>query len=169
MKQKHANRPNWERIIEKRYFQEYICEDNYEGYISYLFLDSVKEPLIAEYGTKKICILDNGFTWMMLFPSNQLYSVTVMINEQDKVVQWYFDIIHSLEITPAGVPYINDLYLDLIVLPNGEMIVKDEDELNLAFKEGLISDGRNTAKGELCRVNSDKQGERCGEKLWLER
>jgi len=140
MKQKHADRSNWERVIEKRYFQEYINEKNYQGYLTYLCLDKVKEPLNAKYGTKKICIVDNGFSWMMFFPTNELYSVTVMINEEYKVLQWYFDIIHSLELTPDGIPYINDMYLDIVVLPNGELIVKDEDELNIAYNEGLISD-----------------------------
>lgn len=140
MKQKHADRPNWGRILIKRYFQEYISNDEYEGYISYLLLDKAKETLTVKYDTDEICIVDDGFSWMMFFPKNKLYSLTVMINQDYKVLQWYFDIIKSMELTNEGIPLINDMYLDYVVLPNGKLIVKDEEELKNALIDEIISD-----------------------------
>lgn len=140
MKQKHANRPDWGRILHKRYFQEHLIEDDFEGYITYLLLDAVKEPLIVKYGIDEICIADDGYSWIMLFPTNKLYSLTVMINQEYEVLQYYFDIVKSIEISTEGIPFIEDMYLDYIVLPNGSLIVKDEEELDEAYQTNLISD-----------------------------
>ena len=41
-----------------------------------------------------------------------------------------------------GVPYFYDLYLDLIVYPDGNVIVDDMDELQAAFKAGEITEAQ---------------------------
>lgn len=38
-----------------------------------------------------------------------------------------------------GIPYFDDLYLDLIVFPNGEIKVDDMDELEEALRQGDIT------------------------------
>ena len=38
-----------------------------------------------------------------------------------------------------NVPYFYDLYLDLVVYPNGDIIVDDKDELEEALKNGEIT------------------------------
>lgn len=138
MKVKYANRPDWGRILERRYSQEYVREGDFEGYVTYLFLDKVKSPLIAQYGKDSVCFVDDGYIWMMFFPIGGSYSVTVMINAKYEVVQWYFDMIASLELTEEGVPFVKDMYLDYIYLPSGRLVVKDEDELREALRSGAI-------------------------------
>jgi predicted RNA-binding protein associated with RNAse of E/G family len=139
MKQKQANRPNWSRIIQSRYHQEYVKTEFFEGYVTYLLLDSIVEPLIVRYETDELCIVDHGYTWIMIFPVDSHYCLTMMINKDYEVLQWYFDIIYSLEMSPEGIPVINDLYLDIIYLPNGKIIIKDTDELNNALNDRSIS------------------------------
>ncbi|MFD0871599.1 Protein of uncharacterised function (DUF402) [Chlamydia abortus] len=139
MKLKFADRPNWTRIIKKRYVQKYVRDHCFEGYISWLFLDEVKEPLTMKYGSQEICIADDGYFWLMFFPNNKHHSLTVMINEQNKVMQWYFDIVKSIKLTDEGIPVIEDLYLDLVVLPNEQYYILDEDELDAALEEGAMN------------------------------
>lgn len=138
MKVKYANRPDWGRILEKRYSQEYVQEGDFEGYVACLFLDKVQSPLIVQYGEESLCIADDGFMWMIFFPIDRSYSVTVMINSRYEVVQWYFDMIATLELTDEGVPFVQDMYLDYIYLPSGRLIVKDEDELREALRTEAI-------------------------------
>jgi predicted RNA-binding protein associated with RNAse of E/G family len=139
MKQKIADRPNWARIIQKRYFQEYIQDDLFEGYISFLFLDQVRAPVNVRYGIRDVCIVDHKYSWLMFFPDNKQYSLTVMIDSNNEIMQWYFDIVKTIQLTDEGVPVIVDLYLDLVVLPNGEHYILDEDELITALEEGEIN------------------------------
>lgn len=140
MKTKIADRPNWSRIIRKRYFQQYVRDDSFEGHLSFLFLDEVKDPLRVKYGSREVCIVDHNYVWMMFFPVNKPYSLTVMVDRDHNVVQWYFDIIKSIQLTNEGVPVIEDLFLDLVVLPNGELYLLDEDELAAALENKEIDE-----------------------------
>ncbi|MBD3922135.1 DUF402 domain-containing protein [Paenibacillus sp. PR3] len=139
-KQKQADRPDWRRIAAKRYVQTHRRTESFQGYVTYLLLDKVVEPLVVNYGADDICIADDGFVWIMLIPEHQNYCVTVMVNAGDAVVQWYFDIIHSTALSPDGIPLINDLYLDYIHLPDGTTIVKDMKELAKALQDGIITE-----------------------------
>lgn len=140
MKQKIANRPHWTRILKKRYYQQYVRDGWFEGYISFLCLDQVKEPLFVRYADENICIADHGYCWIMLFPVNSRHSVTIMLDDKDQVQQWYFDVIWLTELNDEGVPVIYDLYLDLVQLPDGRYFVLDELELLDARTEGIIND-----------------------------
>ena len=55
-----------------------------------------------------------------------------MFNEKVTIIQWYIDICIQNGVE-NGRPFWDDLYLDLIVLPYGEMIQKDADELEEAW------------------------------------
>lgn len=138
MKRKIADRPNWARIIQKRYYQEFIQDDVFEGHVSLLFLDQVREPVHVKYGSREVCIVDHRYWWLMFFPENASYCLTVMIDGNMEIKQWYFDIVRSIQFTEEGVPVIEDLYLDVVVLPNGEHYILDEDELIAAYEEGEI-------------------------------
>ena len=140
MKRKFADAPNWERIEQSRYYQEYVTSKEFEGYVTYLILEKVINPLFVNYSDENILLADDGYTWMMFFPKNELYAVTVMINYRYEIIQWYFDIIKSVGITDKGIPYLNDMYLDYILLSNGRLITKDEDELENARLENVITE-----------------------------
>jgi len=138
MKRKLADRPNWSRILKKEYKQTYINDNSFHGYISSLTLQEVKDPLYVKYETEELCIVDDGYLWVMHFPDGMNYSTTTTIDRQGRIVQWYFDVVHSQGITEDGVPYIDDLYLDLVYLPDGRIFILDEDELAEALRNGLI-------------------------------
>lgn len=153
MKQKQADRPNWQRIIEKRYFQEYIQDECFEGDVSFLFLDKVRQPLMVNYDGEETCIVNDGYCWLMFFPKDDLFSLTVVLNEENKIVQGYFDIIKEMEYSATGIPIIHDLYLDIVCLPDGRLFILDEDELIEALEQGAISlEDFNIAKREMEKV-----------------
>lgn len=153
MKRNYANRPNWSRIIEKRYKQKYIKDETFDGHISCLYLDKVRQPLVVTYADEQVCIVDDGYKWLMLFPKAKHYSLTIMINNSTKIVQWYFDIVKSNELTQEGIPFSYDLYLDCVLLPNGKHFMLDEDELDNALITGIISDAEHKiAKKEAKKI-----------------
>lgn len=67
------------------------------------------------------------------------YTLTTMLNEKHEVVQWYFDICSGNKINDLGIPYYDDLYLDVVLLPTGEILLLDEDELEKALEENDIT------------------------------
>jgi len=55
-------------------------------------------------------------------------------------VQWYIDICKTQGVTEQQVPWFDDLFLDIVVLPGGETLLLDEDELEEALDEGQITE-----------------------------
>ena len=62
-----------------------------------------------------------------------------MFDDKGQVVQWYIDICKTQGLTDQQVPWFDDLYLDVVVLPSGEVFLLDEDELEEAFGDGAVT------------------------------
>jgi predicted RNA-binding protein associated with RNAse of E/G family len=139
LKKKYGDRSDWKRVIKKAYAQAHIITAEFTGYITLLRIDQVTEPLFVQYGNKKICIVDNGYMWLQHFPIGNFHSVTTMFDSTGHIVQWYIDICQGNDIDERNVPCFDDLYLDIIVLPTGEVIQKDSNELEEALSQGIIS------------------------------
>ncbi|MFJ7932695.1 DUF402 domain-containing protein [Peribacillus sp. NPDC096448] len=70
-------------------------------------------------------------------PLRKKHSVTTMFDINGNIVQWYIDVCLGNGVD-NDIPYLDDLYLDIILLPSGEIIQKDADELEEAFLNGII-------------------------------
>ncbi|MBO1511112.1 DUF402 domain-containing protein [Metabacillus bambusae] len=139
LKRKYGDRPDWKRVIKKEYRQLFLDTEGFKGYISLIKINSVLEPLYVQYGEKRFCIVDDNYIWLQHFPSEQRYSVTTMFNPKGEVVQWYIDICKQNGIE-NNVPWMDDLFLDIVVLPTGDVIQKDTDELEDALNQGIIDE-----------------------------
>lgn len=115
-----------------------IDEPFFKGYACFLKLKNVENPLIVYNGKENICIKDNDFEWIEVYPTNENYAITIMYDNKGNLIEWYFDISKKIGIE-NGIPYEDDLYLDLVIMPNGERIVIDEDELLNAKENGDIT------------------------------
>jgi uncharacterized protein len=138
LKRKIGDCYDWKRVTQRAYAQEYVETEEFSGYITLLRIDKVAQPLFAQYGTKKVCIADDGYMWLFHYPNDSLHAVTTMFDAAGRIVQWYIDICQGYEVDERGVPFFHDLYLDLIVLSSGEVIQKDSDELEEALRDGVI-------------------------------
>ena len=101
-------------------------------------MNEVKAPLIVEYLDKKLCIVDRQYSWLQQLPLNENFAITSMFNENGEIIQWYIDITYENGVE-NGEPYMVDLFLDIVVLPTGEIIEKDKDELEEALKNNWIT------------------------------
>ncbi|WP_423410158.1 DUF402 domain-containing protein [Heyndrickxia sp. MSNUG] len=137
LKRKYGDRAEWTRVTDRRFTQAYLDEVEFKGYVTYLKVLEVTEPLFVQYGEKKVCIVDNGFTWLQHFPQDEQFSVTTMFDSNGEIVQWYIDICHQIGIE-NGRPWLDDLFLDIVVLPTGEIFLIDEDELEEALVKRMI-------------------------------
>lgn len=138
MKRKYGNRPNWSRVLEKEYAQTYLDTEHFKGYITLIKFIKVKEPLWVNYNDHKICIVNDGYLWLQQFPCNKHHAVTTMFDQKGEIIQWYIDVCYKNGVGIDQIPWMDDLYLDVIVLTNGEIISKDLNELDEAFHHGEI-------------------------------
>lgn len=137
LKRKYGDRPDWERVIKRKYSQAYLDTGGFKGYITLLNTIKVTEPLSVRYGEKSVCIVDDGYMWLQQFPIGKNHSVTTMFDAGGEIIQWYIDICLRIGIE-NDIPWMDDLFLDIVLLPTGEIIEKDADELEDALLKGII-------------------------------
>lgn len=138
VKRKFGNHKGWKRILEKQYAQTFIITDEFTGYLSLFHSIKVAESVTKRYNQKEVCILDDGYMWLHQYPLNKNHSITTMFNGDGDIVQWYIDICleHGTE---NNVPWMDDLFLDIVVLPSKEVFLLDEEELEDAYRDRTIS------------------------------
>ncbi|WP_235822131.1 DUF402 domain-containing protein [Gottfriedia luciferensis] len=137
LERRYGDRSNWKRVLKRSYLQTFLNIEEFKGYVTLLNIERVSEPLIVQYKENKVCIVDDGYSWLQHFPSDDHYSLTTMFDTDGAIVQWYIDICRRNGIE-NGVPWMEDLFLDIIVLPNGDVHLLDIDELEEAMRVGVI-------------------------------
>lgn len=61
-----------------------------------------------------------------------------MFDDNNNLIEWYLDIAKNTGLE-NGIPFEDDLYLDMIITPAGEKRVIDENELKEAFNNDEIT------------------------------
>ena len=109
------------------------------GYVGILSINEVPEPQIWKYNGEDLFVCDNNYQWLTIMPKNDYYCLTVMMHENREMQVCYIDMIDEQGYDEEGVPYFYDLYLDLVVYPNGIVIEDDMDELQEALQKSDIT------------------------------
>ena len=142
MKKKYADFPNWPKVKEKSYVNMYIENSDFTGNISLLTAVKIKPEykLIGDNGGTEEVLFDDDFKRLEFYPDNNKHvAFTASFNDKDELLHWYFDIAKNTSVTEEGVPYIEDLYLDIMLYKSGKYEFLDEDELKDALDAGTIS------------------------------
>lgn len=114
----------------------FVDTSEFSGDIYFYYFKNVTEKYILPSGT---CIIDNDYKWLEFYDCNDKIKLSVMYDDKDNVIEWYFDITRRIE-KDNGIPYEDDLYLDVLVKSNGEIKLLDEDELELAHEKFEVTD-----------------------------
>ena len=135
MRRRFANSANngVNEFYQKRIENDYFC-----GYACYLKMKNVIKPLKVNDGEFQACLLDENYEWLELYPDNENYAITIMFDDNNNLIEYYFDIAREVGIL-NGMPYEDDLYLDVVVTPKGEILLLDEDELKSAYDRKEVS------------------------------
>ncbi len=120
----------------------YSLKNKHEGITGIACLtriNTIPKPLIAATVYGDLCLADNGYTWLMFLPDKEKWCLSALYDETGGIVEWYFDIIGESFVDESGMSFFSDMYLDVVVRPNGEVITLDEDELEEALASGDIT------------------------------
>lgn len=139
MKKKRLTYEDWTVITSQRYKQINMDTDIFKGIVALKYIDEVATPQIWEFNGKKTVVCDKGMKWLQLIPYNDNYSIAAMINKKNEIELWYIDMIADYGIDNDGIAYFHDLYLDLVVYPDGTIKIDDMDELVDAFEQKVIN------------------------------
>lgn len=139
MKRCRLSYDEWKCIVSKNITGKRIQEDFFQGYIGLIEINEVSEAQIWKFNGEDMVVCDRGIKWMSILPQNDFYCITAMMNENEEILVWYIDMIESQGTDSDGIPYFNDLYLDLVVYPDGTIMVDDMDELEEALLQKDIT------------------------------
>jgi uncharacterized protein len=139
MKRRFVNRSDWDRILEREDRLVRCDLEHFHGWLSELRMLRVSEPFFVSSWDASICIADAGFVWLHYLRDKENHVITAMYDSKGAIVQWYIDIVLEHGLDDRGVPYFDDLYLDVVVGPDGRFEIKDADEIEAALKAGTIS------------------------------
>lgn len=139
IKKRYADRRDWRRITQRQYVHEQVENEVFNGHVTLLQLIEVTSPLDVRYGDETIRIADAGYVWVQQFPSDAHHAVTSMFDATGQLVQNYIDICLRTGVEDGRI-YWEDLFLDLIALPSGQVLLIDTDELEAAREQGDVSE-----------------------------
>lgn len=106
-----------------------IEDDFFKGDIFFYNFIDVKNKILIPNGK---CIMDNNYKWLEFYDYSSRIKLTAIYDENDEIIEWYFDIAREIG-KYNEIPYEDDMYLDVVVTPNGDIILLDEDELKEAL------------------------------------
>lgn len=146
MKHKRYNFLGWHRLQEGTGEQTVLSLPG--GVICDFQAAQVLKPLYVPCCSEMRMILDTGFRWVNFAPAGKNHALMVQLDAGGVPQQLYVDICDGHGTDPDGIPYVNDLYLDVIALcevrPDGswhvtETDIIDQDELDEALADGKIT------------------------------
>lgn len=139
-RRKYADRTRWVRVLERRFAVKRLETADFSGFVTRLDILNVLEPLFVTSVGQRLCIADAGYTWLQHFPAGERYCVTTVLNPAGEVVQNYIDIADKTGVSEENVPWWDDVYLDVLVVPGMGSEIIDEDDLKSGLANGVIDE-----------------------------
>ena len=135
MKRRFANSVNKGK---NKFIQRRVVEDYFKGYVCKVTVNKVTKPIVVNSKGEELVLLGDDYERYMAYPDNEKYALTIKYDNKYNLIEWYFDIAKSLGIK-NGIPYEDDMYLDLVIKPDGTVELLDEDELKDALDKDIIT------------------------------
>ena len=131
LKKRFVANPNNMEIVEKGNLKiKNFNNSDFIGDVALTRFDKVYKPYIIQ--DINLCVINDNYKWLEFYDYNKKYMLTTMYNENNEIIEWYFDIARKIG-KENGMPYEDDLYLDVLVTSTGDVKLLDEDELKDAF------------------------------------
>lgn len=124
-------------VIKKNFCYKHFDNKDFNGNVSLISIIESNHPLLNDNNEPDLA--STGFKWLEFYSKNSKIAMTAYYDNKNNIVQWYFDVINSEGINSENIPYIEDLYLDIILKPNKEITLLDEDELKVALENNDIT------------------------------
>lgn len=121
------------------YHQMYMDNELFKGWVAINYLTDGETRCwdFEKAGSVPVC--GKGMIWLTIIPENASRSISAFFLPDRRISAWYVDVIETTGIDEDGVVYFVDKYLDVMLTPQGDVIVDDRDELDAAYASGEIS------------------------------
>ena len=133
-------RQEFHKLICSELFGSYIEIPGFKGYAGILNLYKTEGEWKVRSKGKDLIIAAPGYQWLQLAPVHEKWWLTVMYDTKGRLVQYYFDITKRHYTSETGERRFEDLFLDVVMMPDGSYEILDREELVSAFRSGVISE-----------------------------
>lgn len=139
MKMKYLDKRGWRRLLDSTY-DEVLTRFNGEEFLAgLLYMKKIRSPLVVPVVDKSVKVVDKDYKWLQILPKERKYSITVMYDADWNVLQYYFDVNMAHYLEPGNARR-KDIYLDVLVLPDGQYELVDEKDIQRALKNNKITE-----------------------------
>jgi len=139
MKLRDMYRTDWTRIKEREYISRACTLDGLPARESLIRIRDITSPLIVDCAGQPVKIAEKDYSWIQIAQKGAFWWLTAMFDEQDHLIELYFDITAGNLFTDPENPTFRDMYLDLVLRPDGVVALLDEDELDEALEKQEIT------------------------------
>ncbi|MBE5767106.1 MAG: DUF402 domain-containing protein [Clostridiales bacterium] len=139
IQEKDIRRSEWTRILSRSFATESFSSRDLSGEIALIRIDKTKSPLFVTTNGRQYKIVDDGFRWLQIAPKDANWWLTAMFTQDGEALQYYFDVTLENRVSSGGNSTFLDLFLDVVMLPGGECILLDKDELDEALTQSVIT------------------------------
>lgn len=132
-------RTDWTRIKEREYISRPCTLDGLPARESLILIREITEPLTVSSAGMPVKIVEKDYSWIQIAQEGAFWWLTAMFDEEGTLLQMYFDITGGNLFYDPENPKFRDMYLDLVLRPDGAVVKLDEDELTEALEKGEIT------------------------------
>jgi len=134
-----------------------VDEKGLAGYAAQVTIEKAHRPFIVGEKSAEVCLRDTGYSEINFLPDNENWCLSAMYDDKGRIIEWYVDITRKNAVDEDGQPYGDDMYLDAAVMPDGRVLVFDEDELLAARENHSITSGEYDMAYRVLHTLQDKQ------------
>jgi len=134
---KSLRREGWKRVTRRQDAQRRVRDAWIDGWIGLIRVEEASRALTVCYEGTDLTIIDQGYALLQVAPSDAHWWLSAYLGRDGKVLQFYFDVTWKNHVE-GGQPFFEDLYLDVVFLPDGRHFLLDQDELDDALRQGVI-------------------------------
>lgn len=139
MKLRDMYRTDWTRIKKREYFSRACTLDSRPARESLILIRDITSPLTVTSAGMPVKIVEKNYSWIQVAQEGSFWWLTAMFDEKGNLLQMYFDITAGNLFDDPENPKFRDMYLDLVLRPDGVVVLLDEDELNEALAKQEIT------------------------------
>lgn len=139
MKQKELGRYDWNNILDRR--DKHYCwqKNSQQGEAALIHIIKAAKTGIGQFRGEPVVIYRDNYHWLQVCMADCHWWLTAMVDETGEITQYYFDITLENQLLGNRDSWFTDIYLDVVMMPDGRIDLLDADELDDALACGEIT------------------------------
>lgn len=139
MKRKELGRYGWRNVLERKDFHCCWEKNGQQGEAALIHIIKAAKTGVGQFRGEPVVIYQDDYHWLQIAMADCHWWLTVMVDGSGEITQYYFDITLENQLLGSRDSWFTDIYLDVVMMPDGRLDLLDADELDEALHCGEIT------------------------------